>query len=335
MDVELRLADALERRVGRVLSPERSRLLPAQQPLVRGGGAGHPARVAVRTVDDDSRVLAAAGIGLRRGGDDGQLRPVVLVAREVPSDDEQLVALLQRDVAVEQHGAEVAARRLEQRGRRLQRDRRVGRPREGRRRRLPRLDGDSRRRAVRHLEACGDDDGLVRPGRPAQRGDPADRGDRRPRLIAQQRHETGHARGQLRGAQVALVGDPLVVEGEDVGEVGPPFEDLEAEVAGRRDASRAAPARPAAVASSARRKPLKSSTRSAIVDSPGGLVTTCGSWPPSHGHGAGAHLPPSTSTRNEPSSGRLGSSSTRRMRSAGIETVSGSGAQPGCTPRSR
>ena len=92
-------------------------------------------------------------------------------------------------------------------------------------------------------------------------GDLSDGADRRARLVAEQRDEAGDAVRELRGAQVALVGDALVVEGEDVGEIGPPLEHLQAEVAGRRAASRAALARPASGRSSARRKPVKSSTR--------------------------------------------------------------------------
>ena len=85
-------------------------------------------------------------------------------------------------------------------------------------------------------------------GRAAGRiaADLADGGDGRARLVAEQRDQAGDAGRELGGAQVALVRDPLVVEGEDVGEIGPPFERSAAPRspgAGRQPRSACSPAR--------------------------------------------------------------------------------------------
>ena len=86
--------------------------------------------------------------------------------------------------------------------------------------------------------------------------------------------------------------------------------------AGRQPSSATSPA---SGSSSARRKPPKSSTRYGDRREAGRVVDDLRvAVALSHGQRVRAHLPPSTITRNEPSSGRLGSLSTRRMRSAAI-----------------
>ena len=80
-----------------------------------------------------------------------------------------------------------------------------------------------------HLHALGQGDRNPRAGRqqPRQRHL---RAERWPRAVAQQLDQMVHALGQDRGAEVGLIGDPLVVEAEDVGEVGPPLDHLHREV---------------------------------------------------------------------------------------------------------
>ena len=65
-----------------------------------------------------------------------------------------------------------------------------------------------------------------------QRGQAAGGTDRRARPIAQQGDQVRNALRQIRGAQVVLVGDALVVERENVGDVGEPFRDHHGKVAG-------------------------------------------------------------------------------------------------------
>ena len=90
---------------------------------------------------------------------------------------------------------------------------------------------DTGRGRARQAHACRDDEwsaGL--PGRPDGGQRPRGR-DPRGRPVAEQRHQVRDAAGLRGRAQVALVRVPLVVEGEHVGQVGPPLKHLQAEVA--------------------------------------------------------------------------------------------------------
>ena len=160
-------------------------------------------------------------------------------------------------------------------------------------------------------------------------------GDAGSRLVAEQRHQVRDAGRPGGGAQVALVRDALVVEGEHVAEVGPPLEDLQAEVAGGRP--------PGADGLLAGQRPQQGPAETGEVvhpvgdlRRPGGLLTAWGSggWHCARGRAMRpvAHFDPSTVTCSDPASGRVGSLSTRRIWSAATVSVSGSGAQSGRAP---
>ena len=160
--------------------------------------------------------------------------------------------------------------------------------------------------------------------------------DARARPVAEQAGQAADARVEGGGSEVVLVGDLLVVEREDVGDVGPPVQDLQAEVAARGrlpdvqfgfavevPQQRVAeggeiacpvgdPAQPGGVAD---RRPAGRVARQARRASAG--------------LGAGRHLPPSTTMRTEPRSGQLGSPATRMISSRATVTTSGIGTNSG------
>src|ERR1035438_10297834 len=128
-----------------------------------------------------------------------------------------------------------------------------------------------------------------------------------------------HARVELRGAEVVLVRDALVVEGEDVGQVGPPVQHLQAEIAAGRGApdvefglvrqvlqQRAPEARKILYAVVNLAQPAGVADREA-----GGQLAASAAA----AAGTAAHFPPSTTIRLEPWSGWLGSLSTRMISS--------------------
>ncbi len=156
------------------------------------------------------------------------------------------------------------------------------------------------------------------------------------RLVAEQRHQVGDAAGLRGGAQVALVRVALVVEGEDVGEVGPPLEHLQAEVARRRP--------PAARWLLAGQRPQQGPAEAGEVVGPvgdGRQARRVADDLRVLGAGAGARtvpglmsLPPPAPAASPPRacSGRCRPAGSGRR---DPEPVSGSGAQSGWTPRLR
>ena len=153
------------------------------------------------------------------------------------------------------------------------------------------------------------------PGRPDGGQRPRGR-DPRGRPVAEQRHQVRDAAGLRGRAQVALVRVALVVEGEHVGQVGPPLKHLQAEVAWCRppvvDGLLAGQGAQQGAAEAGEVVDPVGDLRQAggIADDLRVLGRRAGA-----GGGLGAHVAASTRTWSEPASGRLGSLSTRRISS--------------------
>src|SRR4051794_26963294 len=163
-----------------------------------------------------------------------------------------------------------------------------------------------------------------------ERNQRAPRRDARPRPVADGADQPAHAFRQGRGSKICLVRDTLVVEGEDIGEIGPPFDHLHAEVAvgvglpgtefgfGPQRRIDQAPqqgvaesdevADPVIEAVASRRVEDRELRRRAITGTDR-LVRH--------------HLPPYTLTATEPRSGWSGSFSTRRISSTASANSSG------------
>src|SRR5271155_475247 len=196
----------------------------------------------------------------------------------------------------------------------MQCDRNGGLPREGNRRiDLEDLRRDTGGRRTGHAHASRKDQRLGGlPGR-AYGGQRAGGGDPGAWLVTEQRRQVRDVAGLRGGAQVALVRVALVVEGQHIGQIGPPLEHLQDEVTRYR---------PPVVYG------LLAGERSQQRPAEAGEVA----GPVRDG---GAHGAASTRTWSEPASGRFGSLSTRRISLAATLSLSGSGAQRSRPPRLR